>query len=105
MVMRRLCRKLDREDGLETVLEVPIPEEMFADDVSAGGEMRTWLNAQAFDNAAADDQHQQQQVSRRKSELQLLLNVVGLPLVPCPVPFDDAFGGRSLLPRDNSSIV
>ncbi|XP_074556098.1 uncharacterized protein LOC141811919 [Curcuma longa] len=104
MVMRRLCRKLDREDGLETVLEVPIPEEMFADDVNAGGEMRTWLNAQAFDNAAADDQHQHQQVSRRKSELQLLLNVVGLPLVPCPVPSDHAFGGRSLLLRDNSSI-
>ncbi|CAA2961515.1 Hypothetical predicted protein [Olea europaea subsp. europaea] len=27
--MRKLCPNLDKEDGLETVLEVPIPEEMF----------------------------------------------------------------------------
>lgn len=27
--MRKLCPNLDKEGGLETVLEVPIPEEMF----------------------------------------------------------------------------
>ena len=27
--MRKLCPNLDKEDGLNTVLEVPIPEKMF----------------------------------------------------------------------------
>ncbi|CAL9767089.1 unnamed protein product [Musa acuminata subsp. burmannicoides] len=87
--MRKLCPNLDREDGLDTVLEVPIPEEMFA---SAGTgaarwrNMRTWLEAQAFDKAAAPAQ-----LSSRTVELQLLLNVVSSPLIPCPLPLDHPF--------------
>jgi len=28
--LRRLCPNIDKEDGMETVLEIPIPEEMFS---------------------------------------------------------------------------
>ena len=88
--MRKLCPNLDREDGLDTVLEVPIPDEMLA---SIGGtaaarwqNMRAWLKAQAFDKATEGPSP-----AGKNAELQLLLNVVGSPLIPCPVPFDQAF--------------
>lgn len=42
MVMRKLCPNVDKEGGLETVLEVPIPEEMF-DKMGANAAVR-WLN-------------------------------------------------------------
>ncbi|KAH6838058.1 DUF620 family protein [Perilla frutescens var. hirtella] len=42
MVMRKLCPNVDKEGGLETVLEVPIPEEMF-DKMGANAAAR-WLN-------------------------------------------------------------
>ncbi|XP_072952123.1 uncharacterized protein [Typha angustifolia] len=88
--MRKLCPNFDREDGLDTVLEVPIPDEMFPKGGGSGARlqnMRTWLKAQAFDKAIDSPS----QLSGRNAELQLLLNVVGSPLIPCPVPHDQAF--------------
>ncbi|XP_008785983.1 uncharacterized protein LOC103704470 [Phoenix dactylifera] len=88
--MRKLCPNFDREDGLDTVLEVPIPEEMFAGMGTGGARwqnMRNWLKAQAFDKAAEAPPL----LTGRNAELQLLLNVVGSPLIPCPLPHDLAF--------------
>nr|CAD1828267.1 unnamed protein product [Ananas comosus var. bracteatus] len=105
--MRKLCPNFDREDGLDTVLEVPIPDEMFAAAAASGGggggggarslqNLRAWLKAQAFDRASVADGGcgggggggggNGVQISGRTAELQLLLNVVGSPLIPCPVP-------------------
>ncbi|KAM0951383.1 hypothetical protein DsansV1_C03g0024981 [Dioscorea sansibarensis] len=90
--MRKLCPNLDREDALDTVLEVPIPKEMFAGQGGGSGgnkwqNMRNWMKAQAFDKAT----DKPQPLSGKNAELQLLLNVVGAPLLPCPVPYDRAF--------------
>lgn len=87
--MRKLCPNLDREDGLDTVLEVPIPEEMF---VGGGGgrssskhfgtrctNMMAWMRAQVDHRSASS-------MLGRNAELQLMLGVVGAPLVPIPMP-------------------
>ncbi|PKA64407.1 hypothetical protein AXF42_Ash009629 [Apostasia shenzhenica] len=50
--------------------------------------MHAWLKSQAFDKALDVPQ---QQLSGRTAELQLLLSVVGSPLIPMPVPADTAF--------------
>lgn len=71
--MRTLCPNLDREDGLETVLEVPIPEEMFAH--------RTRENMKYH----KDDKSAASVFGSRDAEIQLLLGVVGAPLIPHPI--------------------
>ncbi|XP_042490958.1 uncharacterized protein LOC122070797 [Macadamia integrifolia] len=97
--MRKLCPNFDREDGLETVLEVPIPEEMFTC-MSMGGNnnttptttnnnalrwqnMRTWMKSQCADKLASAPA-----LSGRNADLQFLLNVVGSPLIPLQVQHD-----------------
>ncbi|KAF7030853.1 hypothetical protein CFC21_042300 [Triticum aestivum] len=100
--MRKLCPNHDRDDSqLDTVLEVPIPDEMLANAPGAdkrrggGPNMRAWLKTQAFDRATAEGPA----AAAANAELQLFLNVVGSPLIPCPVPHDRAFS-RSI--RDSS---
>ncbi|TVU35014.1 hypothetical protein EJB05_16879, partial [Eragrostis curvula] len=100
--MRKLCPNLDRDDSLDTVLEVPIPDEMLINAPGAdkrrgagGANMRAWLKTQAFDRATVDGP------GPVNAELQLFLNVVGPPLIPCPVPHDRAFS-RSI--RDSSIV-
>lgn len=99
--MRKLCPNHDRDDSLDTVLEVPIPDEMLANapgsDKRRGANMRAWLKTQAFDRATAEGPA----AAAANAELQLFLNVVGSPLVPCPVPHDRAFS-RSI--RDSSIV-
>ncbi|XP_030467122.2 uncharacterized protein LOC115686072 [Syzygium oleosum] len=82
-LMRRLCPNIDREDGLETVLEVPIPEEMFA---SMGNNvalrmqnMLTWMKAQTSDKWSSPI------IAARINELRFLLYLVGSPLIPLQV--------------------
>ncbi|XP_066394743.1 uncharacterized protein [Miscanthus floridulus] len=98
--MRKLCPNLDRDDSLDTVLEVPIPDEMLINAPSAdkrrgarGANMLAWLKNQAFDRATVDGP------ASATAELQVFLNVVGSPLITCPVPHDRAFS-RSI--RDSS---
>jgi hypothetical protein len=100
--MRKLCPNVDRDDTLDTVLEVPIPDEMLINAPgvdkrrgAAGANMRAWLKTQAFDRATVDGP------AAANAELQLFLNVVGSPLIPCPVPHDRAFS-RSI--RDSSIV-
>ncbi|KAL5557261.1 hypothetical protein UlMin_039497 [Ulmus minor] len=81
--MRKLCPNIDKEDGLETVLEVPIPEEMFK---SMGSNatlrwqnMLTWMRAQTSDKWSAPI------IAGRLNELRFLLYLVGSPLIPLQV--------------------
>ncbi|XP_071709775.1 uncharacterized protein [Rutidosis leptorrhynchoides] len=69
--MRTLCPNLHNEDGLETVLEVPIPEESF--DATPWRPMKTFTTPQSNEHIA------------RNAEIQLLLGVVGAPLIPLPI--------------------
>uniref|UniRef100_A0A803PFB7 Uncharacterized protein n=1 Tax=Cannabis sativa TaxID=3483 RepID=A0A803PFB7_CANSA len=78
--MRKLCPNIERDDGLETVLEVPIPEEMFK---SMGNNsnvrfqnMLTWMKAQTSDKWSAPI------IAGRLNELRFLLYLVGSPLIP-----------------------
>ncbi|KAJ0458396.1 hypothetical protein HanPI659440_Chr15g0616961 [Helianthus annuus] len=73
--MRTLCPNLENENGLETVLEVPIPEESFTD-------AAPWRTMKALP-------HSTEYGGGRNAELQLLLGVVGAPLIPVPIT-----GGR-----------
>ncbi|KAI0510625.1 hypothetical protein KFK09_011233 [Dendrobium nobile] len=98
--MRKLCPNLEREDALDTVLEVPLPEEMFPNRKGGSSSSSTdqdnhyaWLKSQAF-NKATDSPPPM--LSGRTAELQLLLSVIGSPLIPMPVPFDTAFTNRSV---------
>jgi len=80
--MRTLCPNLDREDGLETVLEVPIPEEMFPATKNKWPNMISWMKSNPgrtpSDFPCAD----------RTSQIKLLLGVIGAPLIPLPIPSD-----------------
>ncbi|CAM8962157.1 unnamed protein product [Rhodiola kirilowii] len=94
MRMRKLCPNYDFEDGLDTVLEVPIPDEEFADSgkngKNGGGawhNMKSWImppqivksSAPSFEAAA---------YGGKSTEIQLLLGVVGAPLIPLPLKSD-----------------
>ncbi|CAK9138766.1 unnamed protein product [Ilex paraguariensis] len=76
--MRTLCPNLDREDGLETVLEVPIPEEVFSFNKNWSWQnMKSWMKS-----------HTERSPPSRNTEIQLLLGVVGAPLIPFPIRCD-----------------
>ncbi|KAJ6814975.1 uncharacterized protein M6B38_136135 [Iris pallida] len=95
--MRKLCPNLDREDGLDTVLEVPIPEEMFVSNSRGGGSnntsgctsMMSWVRPQHHRCHSADD-------FDGAARLQLMLGVVGAPLLPFSVRSREPVGGRSI---------
>ncbi|XP_041000497.1 uncharacterized protein LOC121246413 [Juglans microcarpa x Juglans regia] len=82
--MRKLCPNYDREDGLDTVLEVPIPEEMFS---NRNGANRSWQNMKSWMKPTAEKSQQSMTTvfGSRNSEIQLLLGVVGAPLIPLPI--------------------
>ncbi|XP_052146468.1 uncharacterized protein LOC127765579 [Oryza glaberrima] len=88
--MRKLCPNLERDDALDTVLEVPIPEEMFSRG-SGGGSSRgsrfgctnvkSWVRPNASDRSGGAGEP----CSMSRGELQLMLGVIGAPLIPLPV--------------------
>lgn len=81
--MRKLCPNVDRDDGLETVLEIPIPEELFSgmgNNVALRCQnMMTWMKAQTSDKLS------QPLIAARINELHFLLYLVGSPLIPLQV--------------------
>ncbi|GAA0158421.1 lipase [Lithospermum erythrorhizon] len=84
--MRKVCPNFDREEGMETILEVPIPEELFA---SMGNNaplrwqnMATWMKAQTPDKWASPV------ISGRYNELSFLLYILGSPVLPLQVQVD-----------------
>ncbi|KAI8564137.1 hypothetical protein RHMOL_Rhmol03G0158600 [Rhododendron molle] len=83
--MRTLWPNLDREDGLETVLEVPIPEEMFSPSNNSN-KNRSWQNMKSWVKPSTDKSPPPSIFGgNRIAEIQLLLGVVGAPLIPLPI--------------------
>jgi hypothetical protein len=84
-MMRTLCPNFDREDALETVLEVPIPEESFATN-----HKYTWQNVKSWmkPTSVVTRSSPPYAAGPRHAEMQLLLGVAGAPLVPLPVHTD-----------------
>ncbi|CAN6466253.1 unnamed protein product [Victoria cruziana] len=85
--MRKLCPNFDREDGLETVLEVPVPEEVLTQ-LGGSPRGRSWQNVRTWlkcSHASPDRTMLSGSGGTSNSEIQLLLNVVGAPLIPLAV--------------------
>lgn len=93
--MKKLCPNLDREDGLETVLEVPIPEEIL---IHKSGTIRAWQNMKLWMNPHAAESRSSMTtvLGGRNTEIQLLLGVVGAPLIPSPIIPDNQPITRSI---------
>ncbi|GKV28352.1 hypothetical protein SLEP1_g37423 [Rubroshorea leprosula] len=79
--MRKLCPNFDREDGLDTVLEVPIPEEMFSTNKNSH---RSWQSMISWVKSSARRSPESMTAlfGGENTEIQLLLGVVGAPLIP-----------------------
>lgn len=88
--MRTLSPNLDNEDGLETVLEVPIPEESFDDTKITNNTVTSWQTMKSWIKPHSTDHKRQYfpDFGARDAEIQLLLGVVGAPLVPLPIVSD-----------------
>ncbi|KAI3922389.1 hypothetical protein MKX01_006078 [Papaver californicum] len=95
--MRKLCPNFDQEDGLDTVLEVPIPEEMFTR-MGSNAALR-WQNMRLL----MKSNNKTGSAAGRHSELQLLLNVVGSPLIPLQIQCGTQAVNRPI--RDSSIQV
>lgn len=83
--MRKLCPNYDKEDGLDTVLEVPIPEEMFTN-MGSNGALR-WQNLRALMRAQGVDKSTHL-AAASNNEFMALLKLVGTPLIPFQVQPD-----------------
>ncbi|XP_016458226.1 uncharacterized protein LOC107781920 [Nicotiana tabacum] len=87
--MRTLCPNLDKADGLETVLEVPIPEEMFNNMGSNGAlqwrNMRNLMRAQSADRYSSSSHHA---AVSSNDQFMFLFKIVGSALVPFQVQLD-----------------
>ncbi|KAK9158139.1 hypothetical protein Scep_004713 [Stephania cephalantha] len=91
--MRKLWPNFDQEDGLDIVLEVPIPDEMFKK--MGDKAIQRWKSTialkkshsvtKSFSTSSAPNPN-----SGRNAELQLLLNVIGSTLLPLQAPTDHA---------------
>ncbi|KAK6929427.1 Protein of unknown function DUF620 [Dillenia turbinata] len=89
--MRKLCPNFDRDDGLETVLEVPIPEEMFSCGNKNNITGRSWHNLKSWIKSSATNERSHPTTASlfegypKNAEIQLLLGVIGAPLIPFPI--------------------
>ncbi|KAL7108755.1 hypothetical protein ACP275_06G133700 [Erythranthe tilingii] len=90
--MRTLCPNLDREDALETVLEVPVPEEMISSNKHNSWQtIRSWMLRPPLDAAAVSSV-----LGGRAAEIQFLLGVIAAPLIPLPIRCDRTTVGDNI---------
>ena len=104
--MRKLCPNFDREDGLDTVLEVPIPEEMFScptykSHAISWQAMKSWVKSSYY-NKPSHVTSIASLFGGRNAEIQLLLGVVGAPLIPLPIAFHHQSITRNI--KDNPIV-
>ncbi|KAL3833978.1 hypothetical protein ACJIZ3_008714 [Penstemon smallii] len=83
--MRTLCPNLDREDGLETVLEVPIPEELFGPNYK---KQKSWQSMKSWVMKSNVEKDVVSVFGGRDAEIQFMLGVIGAPLIPLPIRCD-----------------
>ncbi|RZC78434.1 hypothetical protein C5167_002644 [Papaver somniferum] len=111
-MMKKLCPNYDREDGLETVLEVPIPEDMLTttnanknnhhnniNNITSWQNMKSWMRSHI--DHKSSDQNVTSLFGGRNAELQILLGVVGAPLIPLPLRCDQSINPNI---RDSPNI-
>ncbi|KAK2398415.1 hypothetical protein QL285_048357 [Trifolium repens] len=84
--MRKLCPNFDKIDGLETVLEVPIPEDMWTGIGSSGS--NRWQNLRALMKAQISNDKSLHLSATSNNEFIALLKLVGSPLIPLQVQCD-----------------
>ncbi|KAJ4895921.1 hypothetical protein Rs2_22715 [Raphanus sativus] len=85
--MRTLCPNFDREDGLETVLEVPMPEELFCSENSKTGAWRS-VKSSLLRSPPDNNSSLATLFGGRDAQIQMLLGIIGAPLIPLPVSSD-----------------
>ncbi|XP_060199650.1 uncharacterized protein LOC132628003 [Lycium barbarum] len=88
--MRKLSPNLDKEDGLEIVLEVPLPEEMFSKTGCSNAAIR-WknlLNLMRADRSKAVSGNTT--TTNNNDQFIFLLKIVGCALIPFQVQLDHA---------------
>nr|GEY24117.1 hypothetical protein [Tanacetum cinerariifolium] len=85
--MRTLCPNLDKEDGLETVLEVPMPDETLGhEDANMSQNITSWKTMKSWMKRHTNDQRKQfSDFGGQNKDIQFLLEIVGAPLVPLPI--------------------
>ncbi|GMJ04993.1 Boundary of ROP domain9 [Hibiscus trionum] len=85
-MIRKMCPNLDKQDGLETVLEVPIPEEMYTQMGTNAAlrwrNLRALMKAQSATFGSVSTTHLQ---AKSDNEFLALLKIVGAPLIPFQV--------------------
>ncbi|XP_078181101.1 uncharacterized protein LOC144574881 [Carex rostrata] len=98
--MRTLCPNLEREDALETVLEVPVPDENGSFGLSPRGtrngnsklkNIKSWMRSQRILNHSSAPSS-----LGRGAELQLMLGVIGAPLLPHPLQCYSSITGSAI---------
>ncbi|OMO75064.1 hypothetical protein COLO4_26336 [Corchorus olitorius] len=87
MMIRKLCPNLDKQDGLETVLEVPIPEEMYTK-MGSNAALR-WHNMRALMKAQSAFDKSTHLQAKSDNEFLALLKLVGAPLIPFQVHLEN----------------
>lgn len=106
--MRKLCPNFDNVDGLETVLDVPIPEAMWTNIGNSGSNrwqnLRSLMRAQTSSpspSPSSSSSNPTRVSASSNHEFIALLKLVGSPLIPLQVQSD-----RTLTrPLKDSSIV
>lgn len=93
MAMRKVCPNLDREDGLDTVLEVPVPE--VHHEASARGRRRP-RTVKSWVRSRMDHHHRREGAAPSRADVQLMLGVIGAPLVPQTVEARKAMAGQDI---------
>ncbi|CAM8910366.1 unnamed protein product [Rhodiola kirilowii] len=92
--MRKLCPNNDFDEGLETVLEVPMPDEMFGSGNKRGtsSSNNSWLNMKSWIKPYGIGRIPSTPtagiVPATTADVQLLLGVIGAPLIPLPLDSD-----------------
>lgn len=86
--MRLLCPNVDREDALETILDVPIPDDMFT---SMGSNVALrWQNMATWMRAQTSEKLNNPIIANRYNELSFLLYMLGSPFLPLQIQLDNS---------------
>ncbi|CAL4892682.1 unnamed protein product [Urochloa decumbens] len=93
--MRKVCANLDRDDGLDTVLEVPVPESLHDASSGRGGRLRR-RTLTAWVRSHMEQRHRRDGAPPSRADVQLMLGVIGAPLVPQPVAARKAMAGQDI---------
>ncbi|KAK8551869.1 hypothetical protein V6N12_040489 [Hibiscus sabdariffa] len=87
MMIMKLCPNLANEEGLDTVLEVPIPEEMYTK--MGSNEILRWQNMRKFMKARSSFDSSSYLLADSDNEFLTLLKLVGAPLIPFRVDLEN----------------